>query len=267
MTRVVGAHRGGPPAGSGPGGDPRPGASVPARRDASASSAAAAPTASKYTSSRRPARHQVGERGVALGQERGDRRGDGRGRPARRLDAVAAGRGLGHDRPGADGRRQLGHVEAGRCPEGQGRCASGATRAGELAGRALEHDAARRRGSRCGRPSSRPRPARAWSADADAPLPQSGHGGPDGDAPLGVDAGRGLVEEGDLGPADERQRRATGAAARRPRGGARGWPPRRRRPTRSSRLVRRQGVGVVARRRGRGPGAARASGRRRPAGA
>ena len=36
-------------------------------------------------------------------------------------------------------------------------------------------------------------------------LAQAGHDGPDRDAPFGVDPGRGFVEEGDLGPADEGQ--------------------------------------------------------------
>ena len=79
---------------------------------------------------------------------------------------------------------------------------------------------------------------------ADAALPQSRHGGPDGDPPLGVDARRGFVEEGDLGPADERQRerQALLLAAREvaPGGGSHGGQAHQ-----VEQALRRQGVGVV----------------------
>ena len=95
---------------------------------------------------------------------------------------------------------------------------------------------------------------------------QAGHDGADGDAALGVDAGRRLVEEGHLGPADQGQgeREPLLLAAREMAPGRGGDGAQ---ADQVEQLVASARGRGSSRRRGRGRGAARASGRRRRAGA
>ena len=213
-----------------------------------------------------PARDQVGEGGAALGQEGGDRGGDGRGRPAGGLDAVAPGRRLGDRGVRADGSRRVDATSSpGGAPKRDGRARPGAGR-GEAVRCALEHDAAGRDDHDAVGHPLRLAELVGGEEDADAPALEPGHDGADGDPPLGVDAGGGLVEEGHLGPPHQGQGEgealllATREVA--PGGGGDGAQA-----DEVEQLGGRAGDRGSSRRRGRGPAAARASGRRRRAGA
>ena len=127
---------------------------------------------------------------------------------ARGLHPVAARRCLGGRGPRADG------VGQGRDVERRG------SAEGEPAGAGSRADPAPAVRP-CGVPSRTTRPAdedhnavrhllgfaqlMGGEHHADALFLQPGHHGADGDAPLGVDAGRRLVEEGHLGPSDQGQ--------------------------------------------------------------
>ena len=106
--------------------------------------------------------------------------------------------GAGPDRPG-----QAGQVEPGRGTEGDGRRAPGRRQA--RLGGALEHDAAPGEdGDAVGQFLGLAQLV-GGEHDTDAFHAEAGHHGADGQASLGVHPGRGLVEEGHLGPADEGQ--------------------------------------------------------------
>ena len=81
--------------------------------------------------------------------------------------------------------------------------------------------------------------------DADPLLLEPGHHGPDGQAALGVDARRGLVEKGHLGPADQGQGEGEAlllaAGEVPPRGGGHGAQP-----DQLEQVLGGHGVGVVA---------------------
>ena len=218
-----------------------PGAS-PAARDA-----AAAPTVSKYTSSRvLPA-----TRSVRVAPQAGrtwPTAGDGgcRQRP-RGLDPVAPGCGLALTTvPVPDHRGQRLRCRAPGAPQkvmtgavrrraalgtgGQGRAACASARPGP------------RTGSRCGPPSVRPGPTRAWEDHAHAPSPfmSAHHTARTAMRPSGSTPAVGFVEKATSGRPDQNQREgeplllaARGdarawrrrRAGRRGRAGRRSWPP------------------------------------------
>ena len=194
-----------------------------------------------------PPRHQVGEGGPPRGQEVRHGRGDGGGRHARGLHPVAARRGLGDHGPGPDGGRQGDDVERRGRPERDGRrgAASGPGGGREAVRRALQHDAAGGEDHDAVRHPLGLAQLVGGEDDADALLLQPGHHGAHGDAALGVDAGRRLVEEGHLGPADQGEGEGEPLllAAREVAPGRGGDGAQ---ADEVEQLVRRDGVGVVA---------------------
>ena len=122
-----------------------------------------------------------------------------------RLDAVAARRRLGRRGPGPDGRGQGRDVQPGGAPKVTDVRRRHRRAAVQPLRGALEHDPAGREDHDAVRHLLGLAQLVGGDDDAHAALLQPGHHGAHGHAPLGVDAGGRLVEEGHLGPADQGQ--------------------------------------------------------------